>query len=326
MLFIGIDISKASFDVNVINKNKTESRSFDNSNKGFKAFLSIVKKYKEPLLFCMEATGNYGLALAKYLYHSGYQIMVVNPIKTHAFAKMEMSRNKTDKADAMSIARYCRHLHVQGQIECHLFKPKDSAFEELQYLITRLEQLDNMATQEKNRLGVSVSKTSSRSIKAMIKHINKQVIDIKKTIKDMVNNSEMLKQQVQLLVSIHGIADKTAWSILAYIGDISLFSTAKQVTSYAGISPKIIQSGSSINKTSLSKLGNKRLRKALYMPALVAIKHNPVMAAFYNQLLKNGKPKKVAVCAVMRKLLVLSYGVLKSGVPFDPCYQTKVTS
>lgn len=123
------------------------------------------------------------------------------------------------------------------------------------------------------------------------------------------------------LTSIIGLGDKTAWSILAYIGDISLFENAKQISSYAGLNPRIEQSGSSINRTRLSKMGNARLRKSLYMPALVAVRFNPIMIAFYTKLLAKGKPKKVALVAVMRKLLVLAYGVLKSGEKFDVNYQ-----
>ena len=117
------------------------------------------------------------------------------------------------------------------------------------------------------------------------------------------------------------MGERTAWSVIAYIGDINFFANAKQVASYAGLSPKIIQSGTSINKSSLSKLGHKRLRKSLYMPALVAIRHNPSLKAVYERLVHNGKPKKVAIVAVMRKLLILSYGVLKSEKAFDVNYQ-----
>ena len=150
--------------------------------------------------------------------------------------------------------------------------------------------------------------------------LDKQMVKIKKAIKEIVNDDDDLKQQVELLISINGIGEKTAWSILAYLGDISLFSNAKQVTSYAGLNPKIEQSGTSVDKSSLSKMGNKRLRKAMYMPAMVAVRYNPLMEDLYKRLLQKGKAKKVALCAVMRKLLVLSYGVLKSGVAFDPCY------
>lgn len=117
------------------------------------------------------------------------------------------------------------------------------------------------------------------------------------------------------------MGDKTAWSILAYVGDISFFDNAKQVACYAGLTPKISQSGTSVNKSSLSKLGHKRLRKSLYMPALVSVRHNPLLRAFYEKLLAKGKAKKVALVAVMRKLLVLAYGVLKSGKPFELNYQ-----
>ena len=321
MLYIGIDVSKLSFDVAILNNGSYQNMQFDNNSEGFKALSKEVKSFKKEGLFCMEATGIYGLALAKYLVQKSEKVIVANPIKTHAFATMEMVRNKTDKADAMSIARYCMHLDGKGDITKNLFKPKGEAFEKLQFLITRLEQLDKIATQENNRLGVSLDKEAVRSIKSMMAHIDKQIIKIKKVLKEIVKQDETLKQQVELLISIQGIGEKTAWSILAYLGDISLFSNAKQVTSYAGINPKIEQSGTSIHKSSLSKVGNKRLRKALYMPALTAAKHNPLMKDLYERLRQKGKPNKVALCAVMRKLLVLAYGVLKSGKAFDPCYQ-----
>ena len=127
-------------------------------------------------------------------------------------------------------------------------------------------------------------------------------------------------KQAELLKTINGVADITAWSILAYLGNIRLFDNAKQVSSYAVLNPKIDQSGSSINRSSLSKMGNSRLRKSLYMPAIVATRYNPLMADLYTRLLAKGKPKKLAIAAVMRKLLVIVYGVLKSEKPFDVNY------
>lgn len=321
MLFIGIDISKLTFDVAILVNNKSYSQQFNNKKEGFIALLKWVKTFRLPSYFCMEATGIYSLSLAKHLIQQGHKTIVANPIQTNAFVKMEMSRNKTDKADAESISRYCFHLYQQGKIDSKLFIPKSEAFEELQYLITRLDQLGKLLTQENNRLEASYSQIAKRSIRSMIKLINKQTMSIKKSIKKMVLNDTELKKQVDLLVSIPGVGDKTAWSLLAYLGDIALFSNAKQVTSFAGINPKITQSGTSIYKTSLSKVGSSRLRKSLYMPALVASKHNSLLAQYYQKLLNNGKPKKVALCAVMRKLLVLCYGVLKSEKEFDLQYQ-----
>ncbi len=321
MIFIGIDISKMSFDVAVLIDGAYHNQYFTNDLTGFSDFSTWVKSFKQPAYICLEATGVYGLALAKHCHQEKHNVIVANPIQTHAFAKMEMSRNKTDKADAMSIARYCQHLHDKDNIDKRLFTPKDAAFERIQFLVTRLDQLGKMRSQENNRLDVSLDKIAARSISSMLKFIDKETAKIKQKIADTVNNSKQLRAQAELLNSIDGIGDKTAWSILAYIGDISLFENAKQISSYAGLNPRIEQSGSSINRSSLSKMGCARLRKALYMPALVAVRYNVLMKRFYEKLVAKGKPKKVALVAVMRKLLVLAYGVLKSGKPFDVNYQ-----
>ena len=320
-MFVGIDISKLSFDVAVFSNSQYHSRHFDNDHAGFSALLKWVKSFNGIPYFCLEATGIYGLALAKYIHAQQHNVVVANPIQTHSFAKMEMSRNKTDQADAMSIARYCQYLYDKGNIAKSLFTPKDAAFERVQFLVTRLDQLNKMRSQESNRLDVSLDKSAARSVQAMLVFIDKQIIKIKETLASIVQQNEQLKSQVGLLTSIDGVGDKTAWAILAYIGDISLFENAKQISSYAGLNPSIKQSGTSINHSSLSKMGCARLRKSLYMPALVATRFNPLMKAFYQKLLARGKPKKVALVAVMRKLLVLAYGVLKSGKLFDVNYQ-----
>ena len=323
MLSIGIDISKASFDVAFLKDDKYQNKKFKNDLKGFKALTKWFKPIKEDKVFCMEATGIYGVMLAKYLHQLDQKVIVANPIKTNAFAKMEMVRNKTDKADAQSIARYCMHIIEKGELNKTLFSPKSEAFESLQYLVTRLEQLGKMRSGENNRLQASLNKATSKSIKTMLRAINKQMQLVEDKIKSLVDNDEQLKNQVKLLLSIDGIGNKTAWAIIAYMGDISLFDNAKQVTSFAGLNPKITQSGTSINKSSLSKMGHKKLRKSLYMPALVATRYNPLMLDLYERLQHKGKPKKVALCALMRKLLVISYGVLKSGQAFDVDYVKK---
>jgi transposase len=146
-------------------------------------------------------------------------------------------------------------------------------FERLQYLITHLDQLAKMHISENNRLQVSPDKISTKSIKLMLKIINKQML--------AVEADKKLKKQVTLLTSINGIGNKSVWAIIAYMGDISLFDNAKQVASFVGLNPRIMQSGTSINSSSLSKIGHKKLRKSLYMPELVAIRYNPLMADLY---------------------------------------------
>lgn len=136
-----------------------------------------------------------------------------------------------------------------------------------------------------------------------------------------VDKDPELQKQVNLLSSINGIGKITAWAIIAYLGDATLFENAKQVNSYAGLNPSIQKSGTSLKNSRLSKMGHQRLRKALYMPAIVAVKYNPIMSRFYLKMLEKGKPKKVVICAVIRKLFVFAYGALKSGQKFDPEYQ-----
>jgi transposase len=302
---------------------KYMSRQFENKQSGFLKPSQWIKSFKKATYFCLEATGIYGLTLAKHLYQTNQKVIVAKPLKTHAFAKMEMARNKTDKADAVSIARYCQYLFYKGEIDKSFFIPKSAAFERVQFLVTCLgiDQLSKMKSQENNRSGVSLDKAATCSIGFMLTFIDKQIVVIKKEITMMIKQDEQLTAQLKLLVSINGIGDKTAWALLAYVGDISLFENSKQISSYAGLNPSIDQSGTSLNRSSLSKTGSTRLRKSLYMPAMVAVRFNPLMLAFYNKLLTKGKPKKVALIAVMRKLLVLAFGVLKSGKPFDVNYQ-----
>ena len=226
MIFIGIDISKATFNTAILIDKALYNEQFDNTSKGFTAFLKWVKlTSKDSALFCLEATGSYSLALAKFLYQKKQLVMVVNPIKTNAFCKMEMQRNKTDKADAQSIAHYCHHLHFKGLVEKNKFIPKSEEFERLQYLAVRLDQLSKMKTQEQNRLDVSLDKVAVKSIKALIACIKKQQIQVETEIKSVVKQNNELEKQVELLVSINGIGDKTAWAILAYLGDISFLVT-----------------------------------------------------------------------------------------------------
>ena len=323
MIYFGIDISKLTFDVVVLNNNQISNFKYDNNSKGSKAFIKKISSFDDKIICCMEATGIYGLSLAKAIYKSNHNVIVANPVKTHGFAKIQMLRNKTDRADAQSIAQFCKHLDDQGQIESSLFKPKSECYERLQYMFTRLQQLKKQHNQETNRLEASIDKTCQKSIKAMIKFIEKQMNAIENEIHDCIQLDKELNTQVELLTSIKGIASNTAWAILAYLGDINLFKNSRQVTSFAGLNPRIEQSGTSINKSRLSKMGHRRLRRALYMPAVVACHHNIVAMDLYQRMLKKGKPKNVAITAVMRKLLVIAYGVLKSQTKFDPNYQAR---
>ena len=323
MHYCGIDISKPFFDAAIFDGTHYQIEQFTNDIKGIKSFIQWSSSISKQMCYCMEATGIYHIHLAKLLDQKNKQVAVVNPMKTHGFSKMEMQRNKTDVADARMIARFCLYIHIQNQFDKYLFKPKSKQYETLTALVDRREQLILLRCEENNSLQLNRCKTSIRSLKASVKFLDKQTAIIEKELKQCQKNNPRIDSQVKLLLTIDGIGLVTAWTIIAYLGDIDDFMGAKKVASYAGLTPRQIESGISIKKSRLSKVGHKKLRKALYFPAIVAKQHNPLLKAKYEVLLASGKTKKTAICAIMRKLLVISYGVLKSGESFDPGYSKR---
>ena len=189
------------------------------------------------------------------------------------------------------------------------------------YLATMLNR-HPFKTWERNRLksGVDTAFVLDQ-ISQHITYIQQQINDLEKMIGDLINQNTKMKHQYDLLLTIPGIGFQTAVRLLAEIKDISAFNSAAQLAAYAGVTPKHYCSGTSVNRKSLmSKTGNANLRKALFMPAIVAKRCNPTIRVFCERLIANGKPPKVAVGAAMKKMLHIVYGVLKSGQPFDPNY------
>jgi transposase len=188
----------------------------------------------------------------------------------------------------------------------------------LQGFSRRLEALEQMITQEKNRLELSDEEFRA-DIESHIEFLEAQVESVKKRLQQHIKAHERLAKQKTLLVSIAGIGEKTAATVLAEIGSIEMFRSARQLAAFAGLTPREFKSGSSVNgKTRLCKIGNPRLRKALYFPALASIRHCPQIQALRTRLMQAGKNKMQVVGAVMHKLIRVIYGVLKSGQPFDP--------
>jgi len=260
---------------------------------------------------CMEATSIYGNALARFLVAAGYKVSIVNPSRPKAFGRSELSRTKTDRADAKVIARFCAALQPAPWI------PPAIEVEQLQALVHRLDNLIAMQQQEQNRLA-TVDPILVESITAHIDFLNEQIVETKKRIRNHFDAHPALKAQRDLLTSIPGIAETTATVIIANFRDNDCGS-ADQLAAFAGLTPQEFSSGSSVHgKPRLSKIGNSRLRKALYMPAIVARRYNPFIRAFCDRLLTKGKSKMSVVGAAMHKLLRQAFGVLKSQKPFDP--------
>lgn len=177
-----------------------------------------------------------------------------------------------------------------------------------------------MRVAEENRLSSGITVEMVRqSVEEHLSYLNKQIKRTEELIRNHINNHPGLKQQSQLLDSIPGIAETTAALLLSEITDIKQYRSARQVAAYAGLVPRERQSGSSVRgRTRLSKIGNARLRRALYFPAITALRCSSFFQAWAKGLQERGKSKMSVICAVMRKLIHLAYGVLKSEKPFDP--------
>ena len=317
---LGIDISKAKFDVALFVDGKVKkSRVFENNLTGFKALsLWLIKYDITHLQACMEATGSYGDELSTYLYDQGFEVSVVNPAQIKSFSGAQLNRAKTDKADAKLIAQFCASMQPTA------WMPPPMHVRELQALVQRLSSLLQMERQEQNRFGTAAS-VIQPSIKTVLATIQVEIKAVERMIRDHIDCHPDLKDQSNLLESIPGIGIATISRLLAFV-DVHRFDDAKALAAFVGLNPTVHQSGSSVRgKSRLSKKGNATIRKALYMPAVVARRYNPTIKTFAERLKKAGKSNMLIIGAVMRKLLHIIYGVLKSGKPFDANYAVKNT-
>lgn len=315
--YLGIDIAKEKIDVHLIQEQGVSSGQFENGVQGYKQMEKWLKKRGvEQMHACLEATGSYGQGVAEYLYQAGYQVSVINPKIIKHYAHSQMQRNKTDKLDARLIAQYCQKESPR------LWQPPAEAERTLQALTRRLEALIADRTREKNRLSAtSHPPVVKQSIEETIAFYSQQIEKLQAQIQDHIDHHpDELDEKHALLTSIPGIGDKTAAILLAELPDISLFTSAKQLAAFAGLTPKQLQSGNSHRTAGIYKLGSRRLRTALYFPALSGKTHNPILRHMADRLAQRGVTGMSAIAALMRKLLQLVYGVLKSKRPFDPLY------
>jgi transposase len=312
--FLGIDIAKATFDVALDGVARRHGH-FANTPAGYAALQRWLDHQQVgPVWAVMEATGSYGEALADWLHQAGHRVSVVNPARVKAYGQSRLRRAKTDRLDAALIRDFgCSQRPP-------LWTPPPAALQELRALVRRLADLQQMQQQERNRLAVGQRSAVVRAdLQAQLAALVGRIGQLRRHIETLLQTQPELAAPYRLLRSIAGIGPLTAARLLAELPPIHHFTSPKQLVAYAGLSPAIYQSGTSVHRRArISKQGNSVLRAQLYMPALVALRHNPVMQALQQRLQQAGKAKMVIVVAAMRKLLHLVYGVLKSGRPFDP--------
>jgi len=316
-IVVGVDIAKRTFDIAVLQTNgkyRTKGN-LSNDPSGFKVFDQWLQLHAEPGAWVvMEATNIYHEALGDYLLSQGYRVCVMNPARIASYAQSQMQRVKTDKVDAKLIALYGER-HV-GDLQ--LWQPEPLNVRQLQALVRRYEELKELFQMESNRLETAKADPVKESILSVSAHLERQIEQTLKTIREHIDDDPDLRGKRDLLKSIDGISDQTAALLLAELGTISRFESARAVVAFAGLNPRLRESGQHKGQVSISKMGSRRLRAGLYMPAISAMRHNEPIQALRMRLQKNGKTGKQIVCAAMRKLLQIAYGVLKSGQPFNP--------
>jgi transposase len=277
--------------------------------------LWLAKQGVQKVHACLEATGSYGDDLAVYLHEAGHIVSIVNPARIKGFAQSELIRTKTDKVDAALIARFCLTMKPDA------WTPPPPDIRSLRALVRRVDSLIDMRSQEKNRISTA-HESVIFLIKEHIAYLDREIEKIRRQIADLIGRNPHLKERAELLNSIPSLGKATIPRLLAELDELEKFDHVRKMVAFIGLAPKETLSGSSIKgKSRLCKIGNARLRKALYMPALVSIQCNPVMISFYNRLKDKGKNGKVIVCAIMRKLVHVIFGVLKSGKKYDPNFK-----
>jgi transposase len=315
--WIGIDIAKLTFNACLLQtQGKPQKKEFPNTTEGF----AKMKRWLTHLApeatyhFCMEATGSYYEALALFLAEDNQRVSVVNPRRTHHAAIAQGEDNKTDPAEAGVLAAYCRQQNPP------LWRRAAPEVRTLVALLRRLQTLKDTFTQEQNRRGEpGVTAEVVVSLDKSIAFLKEQITDLEHQIESHIQGHPALKADRELLQSIPGVGALTAAWLMAELPEVRLLPSAQAAAAYAGLAPREYRSGTSVKRTTrLSKRGNAHLRRALFMPALTAMRCNPAVQALCARLRAKGRSRMVALGAAMRKLLMLAYGVLKHRQPF--CY------
>lgn len=319
---LGIDIGKDQLVVVLLRREQAaEQAAFENSRAGFKTLQRFLKKRRVKTLHaCMEATGRYYEALADFLDAAGWTVSVVNPARIKAYADSQLSRNKTDRLDAALIADFCRTQHPPR------WTPPPPQQRELQALVRHLDDLQADYQRQRNRRhalqhAAQPAALVVTNLDAQLTLLQTQVEQVKRAIQQHINQHPDLKRDKDLLASIPGIGQLTAGKLLAEFRAIRDFSDVRQLVAFAGLNPRQHQSGKTARgHTPISKQGRATIRAALFLPAIVAKNRYPCLQPLIERWRQHGLCEMEMVVAMMRKLLHLIFGVLKSGRPFDPRY------
>jgi transposase len=304
---IGIDVAKQYFDLHCLKTG--QDHRMENSTNGIRQCIALCDKI-HPELIVMEATGGYELTLASTLQSEGFAVAVVNPRRIRDFARAAGQIAKTDTLDARIIARFAATLQPM---------PTEQITENTQKLkamLARRNQLVGLHTAESNRLEHANTRNIQRSIAAVLKVIQAQLENIDRQIEEHIRNTPQLQRQAETIDSVPGIGLTTAHLLVTELPELGRLNR-RQIAALVGIAPIARDSGTFRGKR-MTGGGRKNIRCRLFMPTLVAVRHNPVLKAYYTRLVSQGKCKMVALVAAMRKLICILNAMLKNNQKWNP--------
>lgn len=317
---IGIDVGcKELVVVMRVNGKSRKAKSFDNTASGHQSILQALTKLKGETRVCLEATGIYHFDLSVALSRAeSIKVMVINPKASHNFAQALMTRSKTDAIDAENLAIYAESMPFVAWE-----RPSNESIS-LRATARRIAALSKLKTQTKNQLHALEATVETPDLvieqtEQLIVILDLQIDTLRESAMNFIQQSESLLRAYTLVTAIKGIAQASAIQILSELMILPKDMTARQWVAHAGLDPRIFNSGSSVSKKPrISKVGNKYIRQALYMPAIVACRFEPNINGYYHHLINDNGLKKVqAVCAVMRKLLHAIHGMLRTNKEFE---------
>jgi transposase len=313
---VGVDVSAKTFDAAFGRGSGMEGREFENDAAGHRALIRYLKKRSSSIRVVMESTGIYGLDLALALDQAGIEVMVANPRAAANFAKAVLQRSKTDRLDAVTLQLYCERMPFER------WQAPSSKQLELRWISRRVQALLESVRAEKNRLHAAthvvgtevVRKSIGRSLKALAK----EIAELRAAALKIIASDPLLVRRNELLMTIKGIGQVSAISILAELCVLPADMTDRQWVAHAGLDPRKFESGTSIRSLPrISKRGNRHLRAVLYLPARVACRFEPAAAAFAGRLRSKGKKPLQIHVAVMRKLLHGIHAMFRTDQTFD---------
>jgi transposase len=314
--FIGIDISKQTFDVAFCKDEKWEYYDFPNNLQGFKSLLEFIDKEDWVV---MEASGPYYLSLASYLYSKQVQVVVENPLVIKRYSQMRLYRAKTDRKDARTIAEYAKSSELQSWV------PNEKYIIDIKQIHTAIQGLQKQLHQNRQQL------EAFRSSGALDKYLEREMERIASFLQSKISKFEKRQEEVakehfasslKKLTSIPGIGNRTAIMLIVITNDFKKFDHYKKLIAYVGFSPRIYQSGTSVKgKGHICKMGKAQIRKLLYLCSWSAKRWNKGCKEMYERLAAKGKPERVIKVALANKLLKQAYAIAKGDKLFDKNYQ-----